>query len=128
MAQAVQVALVLWPQTRGVGGSGPAAGVGAGSAPAVAVPPGVDRVTLELQLETPDFVRYSATLKESATNRIVWRGDRLTAPAPGEPPMVSVAVPANLLTPRAYVLELTGHDTAGGGDVIGAYAFQVARR
>ena len=121
------MALVLWPQTRGAGGSGAATGAGA-AAPAVAVPPGVDRVTLELQLETPDFVRYSATLKESATNRVVWHGDRLTAPAPGEPPMVSVAVPANLLTQQAYVLELTGYGATGGGDVIGAYAFQVARR
>lgn len=121
------VALVLWPQTRGAGGSGTAAGAGA-AVPAVAVPAGVDRVTLQLQLETPDFVRYSAALKESATNRIVWRGERLTAPAPDEPPMMSVAVPANLLTPQAYVLELTGYGAAGGGDVIGAYAFQVVRR
>jgi hypothetical protein len=129
-SKAPAVALVLWPQTRGAGGSGLAASAGAAATPAIAVPPGVDHVTLELQLETPDFVRYSAVLKESATNRIVWRGDRLTAPASGAPPMLSVAVPANLLTRRSYVLELIGYSAAGGGDgdVIGAYAFQVARR
>ena len=94
------VAIVLWPQTRGVNGSGvngsrvsgsggsrPAAGV---AVPTVAVPRGVDRVTLELQLDAPDFVRYSATLKESATGRNVWHGDRLVAaaPAPGKLPAV----------------------------------------
>jgi hypothetical protein len=109
--------------------------------PAIAVPPGVARVTLELQLESPDFVRYAATLKESDTDRIVWHGDRLAAAVSGEAPMVPVAVPANLLKPRAYVLELTGYSTADnaadkaagdgaadGGEIIGSYAFHVTRR
>jgi hypothetical protein len=100
--------------------------------PTVAVPPGVDRVTLELQLDAPDFVRYSATLKESATGRNVWHGERLVAstPAPDKPPAVKVTVPANLLKPRAYVLELIGYGdgTDEGGDVIGSYVFLVAPR
>jgi hypothetical protein len=125
------VALVLWPQTRGATGSGSAAGA---AAPALRVSPGVDRVTLELQLDAPDFVRYSATLKESATGRIVWHGERLSAssPAPDAPPIVSITVPANLLTSQPYVVELTGYAAgaagAAAGDVIGSYAFQVARR
>jgi hypothetical protein len=133
------LALVLWPQTRGVTGSEPGAGAGAGTgagagagsggmAPAVAVPDGVDRVALELQLDAPDFVRYSVTLKDSATNRIVWRSDRVTAPEPGEPPMVSIAVPASLLKSQAYAIELTGYGATGGGEVIGSYAFQIVRR
>jgi len=119
------VALVLWPQTRGVSEGADAGGV---TAPTVAVPAGVDRVALQLQIESPDFVRYSATLKESATNRIVWRADRLTAPTSAERLMVPVAIPANLLKPGAYVLELTGYGAVGGDDMIGSYVFQVARR
>lgn len=129
------VALVLWPQTRGAeaGAGGLTAG---GATPAVAVRPGVTRVTLQLQLEAPDFVRYAATLRESATNRVVWRGDRFAADMSGAQPMVPVAVPANLLKARAYVLELTGHGAgdgtardgaADGGDVIGSYAFHITR-
>jgi hypothetical protein len=120
------VALVLWPQTRGaeVDAGGPAAG---GATPAVAVRPGVTRVTLQLQLEAPDFVRYAATLRDSATNRVVWQGDRFAADMSGAQPMVPVAVPANLLKARAYVLELTGYDAAGSGDVIGSYAFHITR-
>lgn len=116
---------MLWPQTRGVVESAGGAGT---VAPTVAVPAGVDRVALQLHLESPDFVRYSALLKESATNRIVWRVDRLTAPASGERLMVPVDIPANLLKPGMYVLELTGYGEAGGEDVIGSYVFQVARR
>jgi hypothetical protein len=137
---ATTLALVLWPQTRGVSGSNPGAGAGAGTgagaatgagpgaAPAVAVPPDVDRVALELQLDAPDFVRYSVTLEDSVTNRIVWRSNRVTAPEAGEPPMVSIAVPANLLKSQAYALELTGYGATGSGEVIGSYAFQIVRR
>jgi hypothetical protein len=126
-APVAAVALVLWPQTRGVAGNGGGPGTAAAT-PAVAVPRGVDRVMLELQLEEPDFAGYSAALKEAATGLIVWRGERIAAPAPGAPPVVTIAVPANLLKPRAYALELTGYGTAGGSDVIGSYAFQVVRR
>jgi hypothetical protein len=134
------LALVLWPQTRSATGSNPGAGTGTGTeagagsggpgaaAPAVAVSPEVDHVALELQLESPDFSRYSVTLKEPGTNRIVWRTDRVTAPIAGEAPVLSVAAPANLLKSQTYMLELTGFGPTGGGEVIGSYVFQIVRR
>lgn len=117
------VAVVLWPQTRGTDEG------------AVAVPAAATRVTLQLQVETLDFARYAATLKESDTGRIVWRGGRISASASGASPMVPIVVPAHVLKPRAYMLELTGHSAAPGpadaakdGEVIGSYAFQVTRQ
>jgi hypothetical protein len=85
-------------------------------------------VALELQLDAPDFVRYSVTLKDLATNRIVWRSDHVTAPAPGDSPVLSVAVPAALLKSQTYHLELTGYSTTGNGESIGSYSFQIVRR
>lgn len=125
---AMTVAVVLWPQTRGVSGDAPAGDAAAPAVPSVVVAPGTTRVMLELQLESPDFVRYSATLKEADTNRIVWRGDRIIAAASGQPPMVPVTVPADLLKPHAYVLELVGYSAERDSEVIGSYAFRVARR
>lgn len=106
------VALVLVPQTRSLA-----------PVPALTIQPGTERAQFELQLESNDFVRYQVALRDPATNQIVWRsawntpnGDR-----------VSVSVPANLLKPQHYSLDLSGRDEADA-EVIGSYAFRIMPR
>jgi len=111
------IALVLLPQTRSVG---PIA--------TVAVPDGVSVVELELQLESNDFARYQAVLKDPGTNRIVWRRDRIMVRAGRTPSRAALAIPAGVLKPQHYSLELNGTNASGDAEVAGSYVFQVVRR
>lgn len=107
-------ALVLLPQTRS-----------AGPIAAEALPSGVERVPFELRLESNDFPQYQAGLKDPATNQIVWRSAWTAPIRSGERPSLAVAVPANLLKPQHYSLELTGRNTAGRSEVVSSYTFEI---
>jgi hypothetical protein len=110
------VALVLLPQTRAAAPLTP-----------TKLPSGADRVSAELRFESNDYSRYQAALKESATGRIIWRSDVLTARTAGDTPAVSFIVPASLFEARHYVFELTGRNAAERAELIGSYPFLIAR-
>jgi hypothetical protein len=107
------IALVLPPQTRGVG-----------PVSLIAVRPGAEVVPLDLQIEAGDFARYEVSLTDPATNRILWRSPVLT-PTSRRQPVVSVFVPASLLKPQHYSLDLSGRHAAGASAIVGSYVFQV---
>jgi hypothetical protein len=109
--------LVLLPQTRALG-----------SIPTLAIPQGSNRAALELRLESSEFLRYQAALKDPAANQIVWRSGWLAPQASGDRPSVPVAIPASLLKPQHYALDLVGRTAAGGAEVAGSYAFQIVPR
>lgn len=111
------VALMLSPQTRG---TGPMA--------AIVVPQGAESVAFELQLDTSDFSRYEAALKDPATDRVVWRSGRITARSAGDLPVVSIVVPAGILKSQNYFLELTGYGAGADAQVVGGYTFRIVRR
>ena len=108
-------ALVLLPQTRGLE-----------SVSKITVGAGADAVPMALRIETAGFARYEVALKDPATNHIRWRSSSLT-PDASRPPVVHVAIPAGLLRPQHYSLELTGQNAAGVREVVGSYAFEVVR-
>jgi hypothetical protein len=108
------VAFVLRPQTRG-----------AGSAPTVSLPPGTDRVLLQLNLESDEFAGYQVALRDPASNQIVWRSARVKATSRGESKAVSVSLPAALLSQQHYVMELTGIAASGASEFVSSYPFQV---
>jgi hypothetical protein len=111
------IALILLPQTRGIG-----------PITTLAVPQGVDRVALELRLESSDFPRYQVTLTDPATNGVVWRSDRIAPGRADDVPTVPVVIPASVLKAQHYSLELNGLGANGDAEVAGSYAFQVVRR
>jgi len=111
------LALVLRPQTRA-----------ALAAPVIAVPAGLDTVAFELELEASDFSRYEVALKDFATNRQLWRSGILTPVPSRRPPALFVAVPARLLRPQHYSLELAGGSSGAAFTVVGSYAFQMTAR
>jgi hypothetical protein len=91
------------------------------------MPPGVDRVRFELQLEANDFPSYRVGLQDPATRRILWRSDWIVPRAPADQVSLPVVVPANLLGAQHYSLELTGRDAGGRAEVIGSYTVRVVQ-
>jgi hypothetical protein len=110
-------AVVLAPDTRA-----------AGSIITVRVPAGADRIAFDLRLETNDFPRYQATLKDPGTDRAVWQSGWTTASVKRDSPVVPVAVPARTLKPQHYTFELTGRTDANRTDLVASYVFEVIPR
>ena len=110
------MALVLLPQTRGVG-----------PAPILAVAPGHRIVSLDLQIQAADYREYEVALKDPSIDGIVWRSPPI-APSGASPPIVSVRVPATRLAPQHYVLDLFGVGASGARKFVETYVFQVVRR
>jgi hypothetical protein len=110
--------LVLMPQTR-AGGAPP---------PTVAVSTAVADVDIDLRLESNDFSRYRVDLKDPGSGRTVWRGGDVPARSAQDAAFVSIAIPAEVLAPQHYVLEVAGLDAAGHLEPLASYIFQVNRR
>jgi hypothetical protein len=111
------ISLVLRPQTRGVGPT-----------PIVSVAAGSRTVPLDLEFEAAGSASYEAALKDPATNRIVWRSTPLTLQRERPTPVVSVGVPAALLKPQHYALDLFELRPGATPEFVGSYAFEVARQ
>jgi hypothetical protein len=111
------LALVLRPATRA-----------AAPVSVIAVPPGLDVVAFDLELEPSEFSQYEVALKDPVTNRIVWRSGVVTPVPSRRVPAVAVAVPANLLRPQHYSFELSGRAAGAAFTVVGSYAFQMEAR
>jgi hypothetical protein len=112
-------AIVLLPQTRSVG-----------QLPTLSLAPAgtVPFVPFDLRLESRDFPRYRAVLKDQAAGRGVWESKELT-PRSSTDALVSLVVPTGVLTPpHRYVFELSGVDGSGRGEAVGSYAFQIDPR
>ncbi len=109
------VAVVLLPPTRAVA-----------PIPTLAIPSDADRTGFELRLESNDFSRYQVGLKNPATNNILWRSDWIPARVSGDQASVFVVVPANLLGPQRYALELTGRGADGRLEIMGSYTVRIA--
>jgi hypothetical protein len=113
-----QLALVLMPQTR-AGGALP---------PTVALSTALADVAIDLRLESNDFSRYRVDLKDPGSGRTLWRGGDVPARSVQSAAFVSIAVPAEVLAPQHYVLEVAGLDAAGRLEPLASYIFQVTRR
>jgi hypothetical protein len=114
------IALVLRAQSRAVG-----------PVSVLAIPPGVGAVgvvAFDLELDGSDFAQYQVALKDPMTNHIDWRSQTLTPGSSTRPPAIAVTVPASVLKPQHYVLELSGRNRAGVFETVGSYAFQIQSR
>lgn len=116
-APTVPVVALLLPQTRSIG-----------PVTALAIPAGADRVGLELRLEANDLSRYQVGLRDPAINRIVWRSGWIASASRAGQPSIVVAIPAGLLKPQHYALDLTGRGTGVGPEVAGSYVFEILPR
>lgn len=108
------IALVLVPQTRGVG-----------PIPIVAIEPVAVSVTLDLEAADHKHDAFAASLRDPGTNRIVWRGT--ANPVLRLPGVVSVRLPAALLRAQHYVIELSASPGGRAAAFVNSYAFEVVR-
>ena len=117
IGQLKTVSLLLPPPTRGMS-----------SLQTVTVRPHTDLVVLLLTLESADYSRYSVTVKDPATNEVVWQSSGLDAGSIGGRKVVSAALRANLLKQRNYIAEVAGLPNAGRQRIVGDYPFHVVLR
>ncbi|HEY1336419.1 MAG TPA: hypothetical protein VGF59_02870 [Bryobacteraceae bacterium] len=104
-------AIVLMPPVRG-----------GGPTPQVAIGVGDVRADFALKLETDDFPAYQVALKDSAGARVLWLSGELKSSRDA----VSVSVPAGLLQPGDYLLELSS--SGAGAQSIANYPFKALPR
>jgi hypothetical protein len=91
----------------------------------ITLPKGVEQVPYRLRLESDNFSSYEAALRDPATGQIVWRGGPLRARPDGPDRSVELQVPAALLKPQNYTLELSGRTDGGQAEFVTSYAFRV---
>jgi hypothetical protein len=84
------------------------------------LPRGARRVVLTLDLREPDFATYRATLK--AGKQRLWQGAGLV---PGDTGALVVTVPAALLKPGDYEVEVEGVGAGGRPTPVARYRFRV---
>jgi len=110
------IALVLRPQTRGVGPT-----------PIISVSQGTRSVPLDLEFETAGSAAYDVALKDPATNRIIWRSSPVPLNRDRRAPAISIGLPAALLRAQHYALDLFALHPGAAPDFVATYAFEVAR-
>jgi hypothetical protein len=108
------LAFVLLPANRG-----------AGDSPTLTIPANTGIVTMRLQLDGDNYPGYTVVLKNSATDRVIWRSDRLRAASAGGRTMLPVSVPAGVLRPGAYTASVTGLPRRGPAEALDPYPFRV---
>lgn len=109
-------ATVLFPQTRSIG-----------QPPTIRIPASAGSIRFELRLESNDFTRYRAILKQSASNDVVWRSQPLNSRS-NAGSYVSIVLPPSVLEPQHYLFELAGVDPNDHETPVSSYAFQLERR
>ena len=89
------------------------------------MPRGTDQITLNLQLESNDFVTYYVTVKGGAAPHVLWRTADVEGRTGADGALASVTVPAAILAPGRYILELTGRSNRGTDEPIASYPLDV---
>jgi hypothetical protein len=108
------IAVLLLPATRGID-----------QIKTVPVHPSTDQLVLRLQLEADESPAYRVTLKDPGTNQSIWSNTNLKARSEGSNKIISVSIPASMLSQQNYILELSGVPARGGSEFLTSYLFKV---
>ena len=98
---------------------------GASQMPQLSLPPGTTRVDFRLDLESNDYPQYQVALKSLRADQIVWQSGKLKAETKGQRSAVLVSMPAGLLKPETYQLEITGSPSSGEHEFVNSYVFRI---
>ena len=96
--------------------------------PTVSIPPKIDYVSMQLNLEPDDHPAYRAALMDLANQQTLWRSGELKARGARDGKTISVKFPAALLRPQAYLVRLTGVSPNGAAEIISDYPFRVVSK
>jgi hypothetical protein len=99
---------------------------GGAALPELELPQATTRVDFRLELETNDFPRYRVALKSLKSEKPLWQSSALSPVTKGANGALLVKVPAQLLSPGRYQLEVMGAQQNAASEFAGSYAFQVA--
>ena len=91
----------------------------------IAVPKDAKRLAFRLQVETDAYPRFWAALKDVSSDAIVWRSPDVVAEPAGADRIATIVVPAEVLHPQRYAIELTGVGKSGASELVGEYAVLV---
>ena len=108
--------LVLAPQLRS-----------ARQLPMVALIDGATELPVRLDLEPVDYPSYTASLVASSGDRELWRADRLIARTIRGRPTLDLRLPATVLSPRDYLIRVSGVPARGASEIVGEYRFTVVK-
>ncbi len=108
------LAIVLSPQLRG-----------AGPLAAIAIHAGSVQADFQLELEPGDFAEYHASLRAQGESQVIWQSGTLRAASRGGVRFVALSLPAGVLRPRNYTLELSGVTANGSPELLSSYSFTV---
>lgn len=90
------------------------------------VPAGIEIVQLQLALPATPYQSYQATLRVADGGELFTIGD-LGAQQTGAGRLLNLRLPAPILTPRDYVLSVSGRTAAGGDESVADYYFRVLK-
>lgn len=107
---------VLTPQMRGVG-----------QAQSISIPTNAGRVTMRLNLEPNDYQTFAVVLINQSNHQELWRSGKLKASAKGDDRALNVSLPASLLKPQGYALQVSGISANGQSEVLSDYPFKVVK-
>ena len=82
-------------------------------------------MTFRLEVESDAYSRFWAALKDVASGAIVWRSPDVDAEPAGANRIATIVVPAEILRPQRYVIDLTGVAKSGASELLGAYPIRV---
>lgn len=99
---------------------------GAGETPIITLPPDADQIRLTLPLETDRIASFTAAVRDASSNQIVWRGHDLHPISGRTTRTLTIAVPASVLKPGTYLIELQGTRANGASTTLSPYAFHIA--
>lgn len=92
----------------------------------ISIPPGTDYVLFQLELEPGEDYSYRARLKTQSGNQVLWSSGILKTTAKDNKGMVAnVSIPASLLIPRLYILELSPTSGRAAALAEAGYSFRV---
>jgi hypothetical protein len=80
---------------------------------------------LRVELESDMYPTFWAALRDSASSAIVWRSRDLRPDIGATGRTVTVAIPADALSPQLYGVELTGVSSTGSSELLAHYPIRV---
>jgi hypothetical protein len=94
----------------------------------ISIPPGTDYVSFQLELEPGEVHSYRAELKTQSGNQVIWRSGKLNARSSGKGRVTNISIPARMLFPRWYILELSAISGSSTAEVEAGYPFRIEKR
>lgn len=106
----------LAPQLRSIGRTGDT----------ISIPPGTDYVSFKLKLEPGENGIYRAELKPQGGNQAIWKSGKLQTRSSDDARVTELRIPASLLAPGWYILELSALSSRAGVEI--GYTFRVENK